>query len=125
MRVQAFMRFILTALMTLLLMPAATWARPIRDGTSGVSCPDPTVVDAHVGHYRYYVACTSDFDPDSFPIRGSNDLVHWRQLGYISGRTAAVVGSAFASRPLSGHRLFMNPGPLGVVTSLRRPTPRP
>jgi arabinan endo-1,5-alpha-L-arabinosidase len=78
------MRFILTALMTLLSLPATgAWARPIRDGTSAVSCPDPTVLDAHVGRYRYYVACTSDFDPDSFPIRGSNDLVHWRQVGYV------------------------------------------
>src|ERR1700749_2483899 len=77
------MRFILPALVTLLLMPTTALARPILDGTSSVSCPDPTVVDAHVGHYRYYVACTSDFDPDSFPIRRSKDLVHWQQVGYV------------------------------------------
>jgi arabinan endo-1,5-alpha-L-arabinosidase len=77
------MRFILTALVTVLSMPATTWARPIHEGTSAVSCPDPTVVNAHVGHYRYYAACTSDFDPDSFPIRGSNDLVHWQRVGYV------------------------------------------
>src|SRR5262249_41520018 len=37
----------------------------------------------HVGRYRYYVACTSDYDANSFPIRGSNDLVHWQKLGYV------------------------------------------
>ena len=78
------MRLILTAMFALLTLPVPSVdARPIRDGQTAVSCPDPSVVDAHLGRFRYYVACTSDFDSDSYPIRGSNDLVHWQRLGYV------------------------------------------
>jgi arabinan endo-1,5-alpha-L-arabinosidase len=48
-----------------------------------LSCPDPSVVAAHVGHYRYCLACTSDYDANAYPIRGSNDLLHWRLLGHV------------------------------------------
>lgn len=58
-------------------------ARLLRDGKKMISCPDPTVLDAHVGHYRYYLACTSDAAGDVFPLRGSNDLVHFTQIGYV------------------------------------------
>lgn len=78
------MKLILTAMLTLLTAPGfVSTARQIHDGPRAVSCPDPTVVDAGVGRFRYYVACTSDFDADSFPVRGSNDLVHWTQIGAI------------------------------------------
>lgn len=50
--------------------------------SEGLSCPDPSVVDAHTGGYRYYLACTSDYEPNAFPIRGSNDLRHWHPIAY-------------------------------------------
>lgn len=61
-------------------------AQPIRQGKKLLSCPDPSVVDAHVGAYRYYLACTSDYAANVFPLRGSNDLVHWHQVGYVFGK---------------------------------------
>jgi beta-xylosidase len=64
-------------------LPGTAQARILRDGKKMISCPDPTVVDAHVGQYRYYLACTSDGAADVFPLRGSDDLVHWKQLGYV------------------------------------------
>jgi beta-xylosidase len=73
---------ILLAVLTAL-PAAAARAQPLRDGKKLLSCPDPTVVDAHLGGYRYYMACTSDTAADVFPLRGSNDLVHWKQIGYV------------------------------------------
>lgn len=59
-------------------------AQPIRtDGGSLLSCPDPSVLQAHAGRYRYYLVCTSDRAADTFPIRGSDDLLHWRPIGYV------------------------------------------
>jgi beta-xylosidase len=57
----------------------------IPDGATGapMSCPDPSVLDAHAGRFRYYLVCTSDYQPDAFPIRGSNDLFHWHLLGHV------------------------------------------
>jgi beta-xylosidase len=78
---------LLAVLVTVPTATAATaQAQSIREGKTLLSCPDPSVVDAHVGHYRYYLACTSDFARDVFPLRGSNDLVHWHQVGYVFPR---------------------------------------
>jgi len=84
-------RLVLTlALLTAFGAPSLAHARPLNDPATGrpLSCPDPSVVDAGVGRYRYYLVCTSDFDANVFPIRGSNDLVHWRALGYVFPRGA-------------------------------------
>jgi GH43 family beta-xylosidase len=75
----------------LLVLGAVAWpsavasARLIRDPTTHkpVSCPDPNVLDAWSGGYRYHLVCTSDYAPDAFPIRASNDLIHWKQIGYV------------------------------------------
>jgi arabinan endo-1,5-alpha-L-arabinosidase len=76
--------------MVLLVLAAAAWpagaaAAPVRDPVTHrpFSCPDPNVLDAKTGGYRYYMVCTSDYHPDAFPIRASNDLRTWRLLGYI------------------------------------------
>jgi beta-xylosidase len=61
-------------------------AQPVRDGKQLLSCPDPSVVDADVGGYRYYMICTSDTAPDVFPLRESNDLVHWKRIGSVFAR---------------------------------------
>lgn len=63
---------------------ASADAKVVR-GADGqpLSCPDPSVIRAHVGRYDYYLVCTSDADPDALPIRASNDLVHWQLLGYV------------------------------------------
>lgn len=58
-------------------------AQPIRESGRLLSCPDPSVVRAHVGRYRYYLVCTSDFAADAFPIRGSNDLTSWHRIGSV------------------------------------------
>ncbi|MBV9819806.1 MAG: family 43 glycosylhydrolase [Solirubrobacterales bacterium] len=76
--------FVVVVVALAALLPAsAAQAGPIRDGRTLLSCPDPTVLDAHVGGYRYYLSCTSDVAPNAFPLRGSNDLVHWHRLGYV------------------------------------------
>jgi xylan 1,4-beta-xylosidase len=62
---------------------SAARAQPVRDGTKLLSCPDPTIVDAHIGGHRYYMACTSDTAANVFPLRESDDLVHWKQIGSI------------------------------------------
>jgi arabinan endo-1,5-alpha-L-arabinosidase len=63
----------------------AATARTIPSPTGGrlFSCPDPSVAAVHLGRYRYYLACTSDSAPNAFPTYGSNDLVHWRHIGYV------------------------------------------
>ena len=73
---------ILVALLVALPATAAE-AQPVRDGKKLLSCPDPSVVDANVGGYRYYMACTSDTAANVFPLRESNDLVHWKQIGSV------------------------------------------
>jgi xylan 1,4-beta-xylosidase len=77
---------VLIALAAAALGAGPAQARSLRDGKKMISCPDPTVIDAHVGRYRYYMACTSDGAADVFPLRGSNDLVHFKQLGYAFDR---------------------------------------
>jgi arabinan endo-1,5-alpha-L-arabinosidase len=65
-------------------LPASGNAQAIRNGAGKlISCPDPSVVNAPAGRYRYYLACTSDHAANAFPLRASNDLLHWRQVGYI------------------------------------------
>jgi len=65
-------------------LPATSSATPIRTANGKpLSCPDPSVVDAGVGGYRYYLACTSDRAANAFPIRGSNDLIHWKLVSYV------------------------------------------
>jgi beta-xylosidase len=76
---------ILVALLTAL-PAAAARAQPLRDGKKLLSCPDPTVVHAHIGGYRYYLACTSDTAGNVFALRGSNDLVHFKRVGYVFTR---------------------------------------
>ncbi len=65
-------------------LPAAN-AQLIHDPSTGrpLSCPDPSVLDARSGQYRYYLVCTSDNDRNAFPIRGSNDLVNWYLIDYL------------------------------------------
>lgn len=71
--------------------PAATRAatvlirNPQRDGLTGVplSCPDPSVVGAVRGKWRYFLFCTSDANKNAFPIWMSEDLVHWYPDGYV------------------------------------------
>jgi beta-xylosidase len=74
------------ALMVLgaLLAPStALQAQPIRQRGHLLSCPDPSVVRAHVGAYRYYLVCTSDYAVNALPIRGSNNLLNWHPVGYV------------------------------------------
>lgn len=58
---------------------------PQRNGLTGrpLSCPDPSVVSAARGHWRYFLVCTSDNARDAFPIWMSEDLVHWYPDGYV------------------------------------------
>jgi beta-xylosidase len=63
--------------------PGTAPAQPIRDGRHLLNCPDPSVVSAHVGRYRYYLVCTSDYAADAFPIRGSNNLTSWHRVGSV------------------------------------------
>ncbi|HEY2006872.1 MAG TPA: family 43 glycosylhydrolase [Solirubrobacteraceae bacterium] len=74
---------LLAGLLWLGLFSAAAHAQPIRDGRHLLSCPDPSVVRAHVGRYHYYLVCTSDYARDAFPIRGSNNLTSWHQVGSV------------------------------------------
>ncbi len=78
-------RTILLLLAVIIASPAAAQAAPIRDLATGkpFSCPDPNVLDAKAGGYRYYMVCTSDYQPDAFPIRASNDLRSWKLIGHI------------------------------------------
>jgi arabinan endo-1,5-alpha-L-arabinosidase len=75
---------VLCVLMAPAVLPATSSATPIRTANGKLlSCPDPSVVNADVGRYRYYLACTSDHQANAFPIRGSNDLVHWKMVSYV------------------------------------------
>jgi beta-xylosidase len=77
---------LLLLLLAVAAMPtAAAEARPVLDPATHkpFSCPDPNVLDADAGGYRYYMVCTSDYDPNAFPIRASNDLVKWKLIGYV------------------------------------------
>jgi arabinan endo-1,5-alpha-L-arabinosidase len=58
---------------------------PLTDPKTGkpLSCPDPSVIREPHRQYSMYMVCTSDFDPDAFPIWGSNDGVHWIKLGSV------------------------------------------
>lgn len=77
-------RLLLLALLVSLAAPCLASAGIVRTASGGLlSCPDPSVTRADVGRYRYYLVCTSDYAANAYPIRASNDLLHWRQLGYV------------------------------------------
>ncbi|MGI8411682.1 MAG: family 43 glycosylhydrolase [Solirubrobacteraceae bacterium] len=61
------------------------YANPLRSAATGgpLSCPDPSVIEARTGGWRYYMVCTSNYQRDAFPIRESQDLVHWKPAGYV------------------------------------------
>ncbi len=61
------------------------YTNPLHNAATGapLSCPDPSVVDARTGGWRYYMVCTSNYEPNAFPIRESRDLIHWRLAGYV------------------------------------------
>jgi len=58
---------------------------PQRDGLTGrpLSCPDPSVVGAVRGDWRYFLVCTSDNAGNAFPIWMSEDLQHWYPDGFV------------------------------------------
>ncbi|HUS68570.1 MAG TPA: glycoside hydrolase family 43 protein [Kofleriaceae bacterium] len=55
---------------------APRYTNPVLDE----NCPDPGVL-AHGG--AFWAVCTSGSAPDTFPLRRSDDLVHWRLVGHI------------------------------------------
>ncbi len=57
----------------------------LKDVATGqpLSCPDPHVIDARRGGFRYYMVCTTDREADALVIHKSNDLVHWLPAGYV------------------------------------------
>lgn len=48
-----------------------------------ISCPDPSVIRVPNQRWQYYMACTSDFDRNAFPIWGSQDGARWTRLGSV------------------------------------------
>jgi arabinan endo-1,5-alpha-L-arabinosidase len=78
----------------LLALPAFAAAHPLRFTNPLVdqkthqpmSCPDPDVVAAHRGRWRYFMVCTSALAPNAFPIYKSSDLVHWFPNGFVFPR---------------------------------------
>lgn len=85
-------------------LAANRYENPLRDGAGNpLTCPDPMVIDSPHGGYRYFLICTSDHDYNSFPIRKSNDLVHWQNVGYVF---PAGVHPAWARRPIDGGRYW-------------------
>jgi beta-xylosidase len=48
-----------------------------------LSCPDPSVIGADRGRWRYFLFCTSDNARNAFPIWMSEDLTHWYPNGYV------------------------------------------
>ncbi len=86
------------AVALLLAVPAMLWSvapagaaagfsihNPQRDGLTGrpLSCPDPSVIGAVRGHWRYFLLCTSDNAGNAFPIWMSEDLQHWYPDGVV------------------------------------------
>lgn len=68
--------------------PAATPSvihNPQRDALTGrpLSCPDPSVIAADRGRWRYFLVCTSDNARNAFPIWMSEDLMHWYPDGHV------------------------------------------
>ena len=58
---------------------------PLRDVRTGkaLSCPDPHVIDARRGGFRYFMVCTTDDEANGVVIRKSHDLVHWYPAGFV------------------------------------------
>jgi beta-xylosidase len=67
----------------LLAITSAARGAVIHSGRSTLSCPDPSVIAVQHQTYRYYMACTSNDQLNVFPVRGSNDLVHWQFISYV------------------------------------------
>src|SRR3954453_9969502 len=65
-----------------------SYRNPLRDVRTGkaLSCPDPHVIDARTGGFRYFMVCTTDHEPMGIVIHKSNDLVHWHPAGYVFPR---------------------------------------
>jgi beta-xylosidase len=80
---RAIRPLLLASLLGLAMGAGIAKAQPIRAGGHLLSCPDPSVIRAHVGRYHYYLVCTSDFAADAFPIRGSNNLTSWHAVGSV------------------------------------------
>jgi len=61
------------------------FSNPIRNGLTGrpLSCPDPSVIGADRGKWRYFLFCTSNNARNAFPIWMSEDLVHWYPDGSV------------------------------------------
>jgi GH43 family beta-xylosidase len=58
---------------------------PLTNPKTGrpLSCPDPSVIREPHRQYSMYMACTSDFARNAFPIWGSNNGVRWTKLGPV------------------------------------------
>lgn len=67
---------------------ALHYTNPLTDPTThrALSCPDPDVVAAHRGRWRYIMVCTSALAPNAFPIYESSDLVQWYRNGFVFPR---------------------------------------
>jgi arabinan endo-1,5-alpha-L-arabinosidase len=89
------MRLQLTILLTVALLSASAalaspstalrFRNPLRDPRTGrgLSCPDPSVIGASRGGFRYFMVCTSDKAENAFPIWKSKDLVRWQRSGSV------------------------------------------
>lgn len=64
---------------------ALHFTNPLVDPTTHkpLSCPDPDVIAARRGRWRYFMVCTSALAPNAFPIYRSADLVHWYPNGFV------------------------------------------
>lgn len=60
--------------------PPAERAASYQNPLSAENCPDPAVI--RVGK-TYYLTCTSGNRADAFPLRRSEDLVHWEPVGHL------------------------------------------
>jgi beta-xylosidase len=67
---------------------ALRYTNPLIDQRThkAMACPDPDVVSAHRGRWRYFLVCTSALAPNAFPIYKSSDLVHWYPNGFVFRR---------------------------------------
>jgi arabinan endo-1,5-alpha-L-arabinosidase len=90
---EALRRTVLTPLLAVLICLAGaggasaslSYRNPLRDVRTGkaLTCPDPHVVDARQGGYRYFMVCTTDHEANAVAIHKSRDLVHWYPAGYV------------------------------------------
>lgn len=61
------------------------WTNPMRDGLTQrpLSCPDPSVIRASQGGFRYFLYCTTNASVNGIAIWKSIDLVHWYPGGWV------------------------------------------